>query len=152
MPRRRKGIRLDPEEQLALLEEGRILVLASHNPSGDIHLVPLWYVVREGVPWCWSYARAQKIRNLERDPRVSALVELGDRYDELRGLLILGRARLERDPAVVRALGEELLARYGMPGPAQAEAMLASATKRVAFAIEPERTVSWDHRKLGGRY
>jgi len=127
-------------------------VLASHNPSGDIHLVPLWYVVREGVPWCWSYARAQKIRNLERDPRVSALVELGDRYDELRGLLILGRARLERDPAVVRALGEELLARYGMPAPAQAEAMLASATKRVALAIEPERTVSWDHRKLGGRY
>lgn len=127
-------------------------MLASHNPSGDIHLVPLWYVVREGVPWCWSYARAQKIRNLERDPRVSALVELGDRYDELRGLLILGRARLERDPAVVRALGEELLARYGMPAPAQAEAMLASATKRVALAIEPERTVSWDHRKLGGRY
>lgn len=111
MPGRREEIRLDPQEELALLEEGRTLVLASHNSSGDIHLVPLWYVVREGVPWCWSYARAQKIRNLERDPRVSALVELGERYDELRGLLIIGRARLERDPTAVRALGEELLAR-----------------------------------------
>ncbi|WP_171788989.1 pyridoxamine 5'-phosphate oxidase family protein [Acidimicrobium ferrooxidans] len=140
------------DEIAALLSEGRTLVLGSHGPRGTIHMVPLWYVVLDGVVWSWTYARSQKARNLAREATASGLVELGDRYDELRGVLIEGRAVLSDDPVLVRRVGEGLLARYELGSAEAAEAMRRSASKRVAIRLEPERIVSWDHRKLGGRY
>ncbi|ACU54698.1 pyridoxamine 5'-phosphate oxidase-related FMN- binding [Acidimicrobium ferrooxidans DSM 10331] len=152
MPSRRSHVAMTQDEIAALLSEGRTLVLGSHGPRGTIHMVPLWYVVLDGVVWSWTYARSQKARNLAREATASGLVELGDRYDELRGVLIEGRAVLSDDPVLVRRVGEGLLARYELGSAEAAEAMRRSASKRVAIRLEPERIVSWDHRKLGGRY
>lgn len=152
MPSRRSAVAMTPDEVQALLDEGRTLVLGSHGPRGSIHMVPLWYVVSEGTVWSWTYASSQKARNLVRDSAASGLVELGDRYDELRGVLIEGHAVLSDDPATVHRVGEGLLSRYELGSEEAAEAMRRSASKRVAIRLEPERIVSWDHRKLGGRY
>lgn len=152
MPSRRSHVAMTQDEIAALLSEGRTLVLGSHGPRGTIHMVPVWYVVLDGVVWSWTYARSQKARNLAREATASGLVELGDRYDELRGVLIEGRAVLSDDPVLVRRVGEGLLARYELGSAEAAEAMRRSASKRVAIRLEPERIVSWDHRKLGGRY
>ena len=59
--------------------------------------MPLWYVVRDGQIWAWTYAKSQKVRNLERDPRATLQIEDGDTYDELRGVMIEARVELHRD-------------------------------------------------------
>ena len=40
--------------------------------------MPLWYVVRDGELWAWTYAKSQKVRNLQRDARATLQVEAGD--------------------------------------------------------------------------
>jgi PPOX class probable F420-dependent enzyme len=152
MPSRRRAIELDATELAALLVEGRTLVLGTYGPRGEIHLVPLWYALLDGELWWWTYARSQKARNLERDPRATGLVELGESYEELRGAMLVGRVHAVHGLAATQRVGEALVARYGVDTPDARAAMLASAPKRVAMRFDVERVASWDHRKLGGRY
>ena len=48
-----------------------------------------------------SYARAQKIVNLRRDPRATVLVESGATYKELSGVMVRGRVELTEGPAAL---------------------------------------------------
>ncbi len=145
---------MSAEEIEAFLDEQRVVVCASVGPRGWPHLMPLWYVVREDEIWAWTYAKSQKVRNLERDPRATLQVEDGEQYDELRGVMIEAKTTIHRDTDLVAGVGSELLTRYGSgaTGPEFEEAVRAQAAKRVALQFTPERTASWDHRKLGGAY
>lgn len=118
------------------------------------HVMPLWYVVREGEIWAWTYARSQKVRNLERDRRATLQIEDGDSYDQLRGVMIETETEIHRGRDVVAKLGAELLARYGggTVTPEIEAAVAAQAAKRVVLQFVAQRITSWDHRKLGGTY
>ena len=70
------------------LLEQRVVVVATNGPNGWPHLMPLWYVVRDGEIWGWTYAKSQKTRNLERDARATLQLEAGNEYQELRGVMI----------------------------------------------------------------
>ncbi len=78
---------MSPEGLAAFLDEERTVTCATFGPRGFPHLMPLWYVVRDGDVWAWTYAKSQKVRNLERDPRATLQVEAGERYEELRGAM-----------------------------------------------------------------
>jgi PPOX class probable F420-dependent enzyme len=151
---RRDQIKLTDAEQTEFLDEQRVLICATNGHRGWPHLMPLWYVVRDGELWAWTYGKSQKVRNLERDPRATATIESGHTYEQLRGVMIEARVELHRELEVVSTLGAELLARYGGSAvTSEIEAAVASqAAKRVALRFVPERTTSWDHRKLGGTY
>jgi PPOX class probable F420-dependent enzyme len=153
---RRDQIRLRDEELAGLLEEERIAVVASLGPRGWPHTMPMWFVLREGEVWTWTYAKSQKVRNLERDPRATVLVETGHEYGELRGVMIEAEAAIHRDFETVIGFAEELTLRYAegisaVEGDAKA-ALEAQAPKRVAIHFRPVRVATWDHRKLGGTY
>jgi PPOX class probable F420-dependent enzyme len=153
---RRDQITLSESEQLELLDAERVAVVTSNGHRGWPHSMPMWYVVRDGELWVWTYAKSQKVRNLERDDRATVLVETGIEYVELRGVMIEARAEIQRDPEVVFEFGKELTVRYSegissIEGDA-ASALQAQATKRVAIRFVPDRTATWDHRKLGGTY
>jgi hypothetical protein len=116
----------------------------------------MWFTVRDGVIWVWTYAKSQKVKNLERDPKATLLVETGEEYTELRGVMIESEAEIHRDPDVVFEFGKELTVRYAegidsIEGDA-ATALQGQAAKRVAISFPPTRTATWDHRKLGGTY
>ena len=153
---RRDQIRMSDAELAAFLDEQRTVIAATNGHDGWPHLMPLWYTVRDGELWSWTYAKSQKVRNLERDPRVTLEVEAGEQYQELRGVMIRARAVIHRDLDTVAAFGAELFERYTgtSPLPPEVHAMVAAqAPKRVALqftAAEPP--VSWDHGKLGGVY
>ena len=152
---RRAAIRMTDEEALAFLDEQRTVICATNGHDGFPHLMPLWYVVRGGTLWAWTYAKSQKTRNLERDPRATLQVETGDAYDQLRGLMLRTEAVLHRDEATVLGFVEELAARYAPPGAdpaAMREGFARQASKRVAIEFAEVGRVSWDHRKLGGTY
>jgi len=153
---RRDQIKLSAEEQLQLLESERVAVVSSNGPRGWPHSMPLWYVVRDGEIWIWTYAKSQKVKNLERDPRATILVETGVEYGELRGVQIEAEAELIRDPDRIVEYAKEMTVRYSdgidkVEGDAVA-ALEAQAPKRVAIRFAPVRVASWDHRKLGGTY
>jgi len=152
---RRAEIQLAPDEQRGLIESERIVVVSTIGPRGWPHSMPLWYVPRDGAIWIYTYAKSQKIRNLERDPRATLIVETGHEYHELRGAEIEAEAEIHRDIDTVFDLAKELTARYAGGAEVdeeQAEALRAQARKRVAIRFEPKRVATWDHRKLGGRY
>jgi PPOX class probable F420-dependent enzyme len=153
---RRGQIKLDEAELRELLEDERVAVVSSLGPRGWPHAMPLWFVPRAEAIWVWTYAKSQKVRNLERDPRATVLVEAGHSYEELRGAMIESEAVIHRDFETVLGFAEELTVRYAegissLDGDAKA-ALEAQAPKRVAISFPALRTATWDHRKLGGTY
>jgi PPOX class probable F420-dependent enzyme len=152
---RRAEIQLTPDEQRELIEVERIVVVSTIGTRGWPHSMPLWYVPRDGDIWIYTYAKSQKVRNLERDPRATLLVETGHEYGELRGVEIEAEAEIHRDHDTVFDLAKELTARYAggaQVDDAQAEALRTQAKKRVAVRFKPKRVATWDHRKLGSHY
>jgi hypothetical protein len=146
---------MDDAEVLAFLDEERVVTCASFGPRGWPHLMPLWYVVRDGVLWSWTFAKSQKVKNLERDPRCTLEVEAGrDVYHRLRGVMFECEARIHRDLDTVTRIGMELAGRYGGDeGGAAAPEMRAAfekqAAKRVGLEFAERHRATWDHRKLG---
>lgn len=151
---RRDQITMTPAEVQRFLEEERVVICASHGPRGWPHLMPLWYLVRGTEIWAWSYAKSQKVRNLERDARATLQVEAGDQYDQLRGVMIESESVIHRDTELTIRFGLELFERYGgtQAREAAAEMVRAQAAKRVLLQFRAQRTASFDHRKLGGIY
>jgi len=152
---RRAAIRMSDEEAAAFLDEQRTVICATNGRDGFPHLMPLWYVVRGGTLWAWTYAKSQKTKNLERDPRATLQIEAGERYDQLRGLMLRTEAVLHRDETTVLGFVGELAARYAPPGAdpaAMREGFARQVPKRVAIEFAEVDRVSWDHRKLGGTY
>ena len=156
----RKDITMSDTEILEFLQDARVLQVATIGRDGTPHLAPMWFVVEDGKIVFRSFSKSQKIVNLRRDPRLTVLVESGDAYEELRGVMIKGDARLITDPNQVLATYGRLAAKYAMVGPEPVEldpdALEAAfgrfAPKNTGVVVEPIKVTSWDHRKLGGAY
>jgi PPOX class probable F420-dependent enzyme len=160
VPSRRDQIRMTDEELGRFIDEQRILVVATDGRDSRPHLTALWYVVRDGEPWIFTYGSSQKIRNLERSPRATLMIESGVEYGELRGATIYADATIHRDAELIGDVAEQLFLRYnasgtdGSPGldDDTRAAVRERVGKRVAVQFRPTRIVSWDHAKLGGTY
>jgi hypothetical protein len=190
---------MSPGEVASFLTEQRVVTCATLGPRGWPHLMPLWYVLRAGparLPpatsdpsavepgqriWSWTYAASQKVRNLERDQRATLLVETGEQYHELQGVMLECEVTVHTELRAVTALGLEIFRRYAPPGeepaaeerptgqpPAEErptgqpladdsaeqlrEMVERQAAKRVGLEFTELRRASWDHRKLAGTY
>jgi PPOX class probable F420-dependent enzyme len=152
---RRAQITMTDDEVRAFLAAGRDLQVASINADGTPHLVTMWYEL-DGDDVCfWTYGKSQKVVNLRRDPRLTVLVATGEVYDQLKGVSISGTAELvEPGSPAVLAFGLELFEKYW--GPVDDELVRAGveaqAQKRVVIRVKADKTVTWDHTKLGGTY
>jgi PPOX class probable F420-dependent enzyme len=134
----------------AFLQGRHSMGLATIGADGRPHLVAMWYGFLDGAPAVWTYAKAQKVVNLRRDPRITALVESGETYGQLKGVELIGTARVLDDRDSVMAVGRSVSERYS--GSVPDGVIEAMGAKRVAIVIDVERVVSWDHAKLGGAY
>lgn len=153
MPSRRELIKMSPEEVEEFLQGRHTLNVATIGRDGWPHLVALWYGFFDSKIAFWTFGKSQKVANLRRIPKVSALVEAGENYEELRGVEIVGNARIVEDQEVVRAVGLSVFDRYSADsGTGFLDVFMATAPKRVAIVIDPVKIVSWDHSKLDGTY
>ena len=129
--------------------------LATVNHDETIHLVAMWYgFLADGTVGFETFERSQKVQNLRRDPRVTALVEAGDSYPTLRGVELVGTMEITDDRDTLLTIAVSVLERYHpeiTPDDRLAAAEMV-VRKRVALLLRPERTVTWDHRKLEGTY
>jgi len=155
MPKRRDLIRMTADEVDAFLAGRRVMNIATHNHDGTIHLVAMWYgFATDGRPAFETFSKSQKVQNLRRDNRITALVETGDEYDQLRGVELVGTADVTEDPAVLMPIAQSVVERYmGVDNPEEAKAAAEMlARNRSAVVLNVDKTVSWDHTKLGGTY
>ena len=157
MPSRRELIQLTPAEIADFLVEQKTVVIVSNGKDGYPHPMPMWfYADAEGAIHCTTFSKSQKVLNFRRDPRASLLVESGETYETLKSVLIYARTEVVDDPqAVVEALvnintkGQNVSTDDRVK---LAAAVAKTAAKRVVLKFHPERSVSWDHAKLGGKY
>jgi hypothetical protein len=151
---RRDQIKMSEQELAAFLDEERTVICATIGQDGFAHLMPLWYVMRGADLWAWTFAKSQKVRNLERDPRATLQVEAGSEYAELRGAMLKCDVTVHRDGDLVGAFGLDLFARYGAGdddgelGDDVVAMVRAQAPKRVALQFSARSVATWDHRKL----
>ena len=151
--KRRDLIHMTDEEIQAFLQKERTVQVATIDHDGYPHLVAMWFVLFNNEVAFWTYAKSQKAINLRRDPRLTCLIEAGERYDELRGVQIKGQAFISDDYEMVQRIGEMIWERYTGPLNENTRSMvIAQAAKRVVVVVKPVEIVSWDHRKLGGGY
>ena len=146
---RRRQITLTEEEQAAFLRANRKAALATLDRDGFPHLVAMTFGVRDGVYYMTSYAKAQKVLNIRRDPKVGLMVEAGGSYAELKGVMVRGTCEVIEGEDAVRDAWAVISGASATPRRRETND---SAAKRVVLKVTPHKTVTWDHAKLGGRY
>ncbi|GAA1569870.1 PPOX class F420-dependent oxidoreductase [Actinomadura kijaniata] len=153
---KRDRIQMTPEEVDAFLAEGFKVQVATVNPGGEPHLVTMFYALYDGRIAFTTYRSSQKVLNLRRNPAMTCLVEDGVEYGELRGVSLYGKGAVIEDPDELLKVGVVVGSRMaGLPVPALgepvdpgfAEGVRQAMAKRVLIVMEPDRVVSWDHRK-----
>lgn len=150
---RRDQIRMSDAEIEAFLAGRHTMNVASMNHDGTIHLVAMWYAVLDGDPVFWTFGKSQKIKNLQRDPRVTLLVEAGEEYGELIGVELVGRATVLTEHDEIMEIGEAVYARYfGEVTDEVRPFVELTGAKRFGVRVEVDRVVSWDHKRLDGAY
>ena len=156
---RRDQIQMTQEEVRSFIDSKKTITIVSNGPGGFPHPMPMWFArdPDDSIRMA-TYRTSQKILNIQRDPRVSLLCETGIEYQELRGVVLYGRAQLIDDfelacDTLLRAGGRgEGLPRDEAAARTIMESMRKNAEKRFVIRVAPERVVSWDHSKLGGAY
>jgi PPOX class probable F420-dependent enzyme len=155
---RRDQIRMTDAEIRAFLRAHKTIILNSIGPDGVPHPMPMWFVSDDDlVVSMATFRETQKIKNLQRDPRVSLLVESGREYAELKGVVIYGTAELSEDTDAIIATLEaasqkETTITDAETRAAASEGMKKTAPKRILIRVKPTRILSWDHSKLAGTY
>ena len=142
-------IKMSPGEVETFLAESRVLTMCTLNHDGTIHAVAMWFGFLDGKIAVETKAKSQKAQNLLRNPMMTCLLEAGETYDQLRGVELVGRAELIDDPTKMFELGVSHYTRYhGEYDESKRPLVEALLHKRIVVALDVERTVSWDHRKL----
>jgi PPOX class probable F420-dependent enzyme len=150
----RLDISMSSQEVADFLDVPHTGVLSTIGRTGFPHCVGMWFVPTGDELRMWTYAKSQKAQNLHRDPKCAFLIERGDAYTELRGVLVRAEAKVIDDYETVVALGMALTERYSVPSASEAaqrspEAEIErQASKRVVIALPTQKLVSWDHSKL----
>jgi PPOX class probable F420-dependent enzyme len=146
---RRRQIQLSEEERAAFMRDNRKAALATLDQDGFPHLVAMTYGVRDGVFYMTSYAKAQKVMNIRRNPKVALMIEAGGAYSELRGVMVRGDCEIVEGEDAVRDAWAVISGATSTPRRRETKD---SAAKRVVMKVTPRKIVTWDHSKLGGRY
>ena len=132
-----------------LLSRESRLRIATIGPGNDINLTPMTFGYANGK--IYIFARGQKIANLRRSATTTVLVDVGEAWRELQGVMLRGSAHVLEDTEAEAAdpdlgaaqinLGEK----HGLEGPYSATA---SGRSRRWIVFTPEKVTSWDNAKL----
>lgn len=132
---------------LELLGARLIANLATLNVDGTIHLVPMWFARDRDSVVLATGSGSAKVRNLERDPRATVMVDDSRAGMDVCGVSLTGSIEIVRGAEavpLVRLVHERYVSERGRAAPA-VRAFLASDD--VALRFMPERALTWDERR-----
>ena len=148
-----RGIRLSAEEAWDTLECAHTGVLTTLRRDGVPISLPVWFVVLDRKIYVSGPAHTKKFARVKHDPRVSFLVESGERWIDLVGVHLTGTARIVDDAQVLERVAEALADKYGRfrtPRDEMPDATRANyETTVTTLAITPDdRILSWENARL----
>lgn len=155
MAKKRDLINMTEQEQQDFIESQKGVQVATNGHNGWPHLVSLWFAMDEGDIIIETFTKSQKIKNLERDPRITLMFEDGEDYQDLKGVVVQGTAQLINDPEEVHRLHMLVTVRNapeGVTAEMLEDSIRAMAPKKTAIRVKADRIISWDHGKLAGVY
>ncbi|MDA0351076.1 MAG: pyridoxamine 5'-phosphate oxidase family protein [Chloroflexi bacterium] len=120
------------------------IILTTFDRNGYPHTVPIGYFRVGDEVFIGCRDATQKIRNIERNPKVSLLIESGSTMADLKGLMLQGDADVVRDDAERLRLAREGAKQRGMP---EADWPTEVRSSSVYIRVRPLRMVSWDNAK-----
>jgi PPOX class probable F420-dependent enzyme len=152
MAKQRDAIRMSEREILDFLETRRSMIVSTLLKDGSPHLTALWFAVKDGTYLFETYGTSQKVVNLRRDPRIALMWEDGVTYSELRGVTVNGTAEIiDSEPRLTELMTYIIKRNSPDLGDHLAEHVANMVRKRVVVAVKPDKTVSWDHRKIAAK-
>jgi nitroimidazol reductase NimA-like FMN-containing flavoprotein (pyridoxamine 5'-phosphate oxidase superfamily) len=86
------AIEFSPQETIEFLESQRTVVVATTRKSGSPVMHAVWFVYLDNAIYINIQRDSFKMKNILRDHRVCALVEDGESYFDLRGVMVEGNA------------------------------------------------------------
>ncbi len=139
-------------EAWTFIKEHYKMVLSTLDSFSFPHAAPVWFVVIDGKIYFRAQPYKKKIANLLKRPQVCGVIEDGDKYTELRGVMIRGLAKVVDTDKVLRKQVFDLLAEkyrnlrdtYRFPRSWQEKY---GKEHRVVVELTPTSIVSWDNRK-----
>ena len=147
--RRGRAIAMDDDERDAFLSDERMCRVASLGSDGRPHNSPLWFVWDGQALWLNSIVKSQRWVNLQRDPRVSVVVDAGHEFAELRGVELTGSVEQMGDAPRTDTPDETLAVPERLFGHKYGNGAFAIDGRHGWLRLLPERIVSWDFRKSG---
>ena len=124
--------------------------LATHSRDGGIHLVPMWFLWDgESILIPTNHA-TQKVRNVERNPSASVMIDDSREGFDLRGITLMGEVTLVRAPESF-GLNRSIHLKYvtvAERDSKQVDSYL--STDDVTIRLHPRRGYSWDLRHTSG--
>ena len=137
-----------PEERETFLRDERTCRVASVGADGSPHVTPLWFVWDGASLWLTSIVCSQRWTDLQRDGRVSVIVDTGHDFMELRGVEIKGRAEVVGEVPRTGEPNAELEVPERLFADKYAEGRVHHDGRHAWLRVSPEKMVSWDFRKL----
>src|SRR4029077_13963716 len=108
----RMSVRMTRDEAWARIESAHTGIITSLRRDGVPIALPMWCCVVDGAVHFRTLARSKKVARLRRDPRVSFLVEGGERWAELWGVHLAGTAVFGDDEDAHEKVQAALTAKY----------------------------------------
>ncbi len=132
----------DRTETEAFLRSETIPIrLSCRRPAGDLWMLSLWFVYKEGALWCATSAEADVVEYLAHDDRIA--FEISTNEPPYRG--VRGNGTTEITPDEDKQLLRSLLERYlGGTDSSLAKRLLSPQREEVQIRIEPETVYTWD--------
>lgn len=157
MPSRRDQIKMDVDECANYIDDAKTLIIVSNGKNGFPHAMPMWFSRDDlGRFICTTFGKSQKVLNWKRDNRATLLIESGTEYSELQGVMIYATAEvIEKHDDVIDTLVQINSRGRNLSRDQRSklrDSVASTAQKRVLLRFTPERYVTWDHKKLHGRY
>jgi PPOX class probable F420-dependent enzyme len=144
------GIELDEDDRWELLANHAIMRLATCDPDGQPHNVPVWYVSdpdRESIYFA-TPGNSRKARNLRADPRVSLTVDEGESYFELLAVLIEGEAQRVSDEREASRIEEMWSQKYFDQSKVPDFMHHFFDGELTWYRVDPETWSSWDNSQI----
>jgi PPOX class probable F420-dependent enzyme len=134
-----------------LVDARLIGVLATFDPAGVIHAIPMWYAPYDDAVLFATSSGSRKVRNLELDPRATLVLHDSRSGYEVCGVSIVGTIEVVRSPAA-RELIDRVQGRYVATESAADDPTALSFLESddVALRLTPSSAFTWDHRRSEG--
>jgi PPOX class probable F420-dependent enzyme len=150
--RRSQYLPMKQSEAWSFVRSHYKMVLCTLDSHGFPHAAPVWYVVIDDKIYFRAQPYKKKIKNILKKPEVCAVVEDGDKYTELRGVMVQGLAKVVDTDKVLRKRVFDMLAeKYRSMRDTDRFPTSWQETygkeHRVVVEFKPTKIVSWDNRK-----